>query len=313
VAFITIVGAGVVGTATGKGFASHGHTVRFVDTDPARITDLRSQGYDAAPPDAIDWPAADFTMISVNTPTIGGRVDLTSVRTAFSTLARGLAGSGSPHVAVIRSTVPPGTTSTLMPVLTELSGRELDERFGLAMNPEFLRQRSAGHDFMAPWLTLYGTHGRPEARRLHALYEPFGAPIVETDTTTAETIKYAHNLYNATKISFFNEFHLVAERLGIDSQLIGSVVSRSAEGMWRAEYGTRGGRPYDGACLPKDTVGFLSFARGLGLEMPLLAATVEVNEEMERRAMIGEPDRAADGPAPMPVQIEPVLEGERLA
>jgi UDPglucose 6-dehydrogenase len=104
--------------------------------------------------------------------------------------------------------------------------------------------------------------------------------------TTAEVIKYAHNLYNATKISFFNEFHLVCEELGVDSGTIGEVVSRSAEGMWRPQYGTRGGRPYNGVCLPKDTRGFLSFAERLGIEMPLLRATIAVNELMEEYQVV---------------------------
>jgi UDPglucose 6-dehydrogenase len=279
---INIVGSGVVGSATGAGFAEHGHRVQFVDTNPARIEELRARGLRAALPSEVDWAAADISIISVNTPTEDQRVDLSAVRAAIRTLGKGLAGSTEPHVVVVRSTVPPRTTEDVVrPLLEATSGRRIGSSLGLAMNPEFLRQRTAADDFLRPWLTVFGTVGEREAALLRSLYEPFGAPIMATDVTTAEVIKYAHNLYNATKISFFNEFHLVCEELGVDSGTIGEVVSRSAEGMWRPQYGTRGGRPYDGACLPKDTRGFLSFAESLGIQMPLLQATIAVNGLME--------------------------------
>ena len=279
---INVIGAGVVGSATGAGFAMDGHEVQFVDTSPARIAELRTRGARAALPAEVDWALADISMISVNTPTNGRGVDLSAIRAAVRTLGEGLAGSTDPHVVVVRSTVPPRTTrDVVQPLLEAASGRCLGESLGLAMNPEFLRQRNAEEDFRRPWLTVFGTVGEREASLLRSLYEPFGAPIIATDVTTAEVIKYAHNLYNATKISFFNEFHIVCEELGVDSGAIGEVVSLSAEGMWRPQYGTRGGRPYDGACLPKDTRGFLAFARSLGIQMPLLQATIAVNDHME--------------------------------
>jgi hypothetical protein len=152
------------------------------------------------------------------------------------------------------------------------------------MNPEFLRQVSANQDFLEPWLTVFGTFGETEAAILGEMYAPFNAPIVAVDCTSAEVIKYANNLYNATKISFFNEFHLVCERLGIDSEVIGRTVAHSAESMWNPSYGTRGGWPYGGACLPKDTAAFYEFAHGkLGMEMPVLAGTMRVNEMLESR------------------------------
>jgi len=97
----------------------------------------------------------------------------------------------------------------------------------------------------------------------------------------AEMMKYVHNLFNATKISFFNEMHVVCQKLGIDSQAVNSLVVKSAEGMWNPKYGTAGGRPYGGSCLPKDTRAFRSFAEELNLSrILLLDAVIKVNEEM---------------------------------
>lgn len=282
---ITIVGAGVVGQATGRGFLTHGHSVRFVDVSPAIVTLLREQGLDAFFPEQVDWTASDITMLSVNTPTCNGRIDLTFLMNALETLARGLAGATTFHTVVVRSTVPPTTTERVVrPLLESLSGHRVGEDIGLAMNPEFLRQVSAAHDFLHPRLTVIGAMTATEATILGELYAPFDAPIVHVDPTTAETIKYANNLYNATKISFFNEFYLVCERLGVDADVVSRTVARSAEGMWNPAYGTRGGWPYGGACLPKDTAAFYDFmTSSYGMELPLLAATMQVNALMELR------------------------------
>jgi UDPglucose 6-dehydrogenase len=95
-------------------------------------------------------------------------------------------------------------------------------------------------------------------------------------------IKCCHNIYNATKISFWNEMWLVAEHLGIPSDDVAKTVALSSEGSFNIHYGIRGGAPYAGACLPKDVRGFLGFAEGLGLTMPLLGAVVSVNALMEQ-------------------------------
>ena len=303
---INVIGSGIVGSATGMAFVAHGHRVRFVDTSPARVAELNAEGFDATLPDGCDWTDADVSMISVNTPTRDGVVDLSAIRAAVRTLAFGLADSDAPHVVVVRSTVPPGTTLEIIrPLLEDASGRRVGDDLGLAMNPEFLRQRCAREDFMDPWLTVFGTVGHREASLLRSLYEPFGAPIIATDIATAELIKYANNLYNATKISFFNEFHLVCERLGVDSRVVGDAVSRSAEGMWRPAYGTIGGRAYDGACLPKDTTGFLGFAERMRIDMPLLRATIAVNETMAAHGRDLRSAPEARKPVAMPIQVTP--------
>jgi len=57
-------------------------------------------------------------------------------------------------------------------------------------------------------------------------------------------------------------------------------VAKSAEGSINPQYGIRGGAPYGGMCLPKDTCGFLGFADTIGIEMPLLSPVVEVNDRL---------------------------------
>ncbi len=174
-----------------------------------------------------------------------------------------LAATGAMHTVVVRSTVPPSTTEDLVkPILEEVSGKKEGVGFALASNPEFLRAASAADDFRWPWMTVIGARSKRVQERLTALLAPFGGELrVFDDPATAEMIKCAHNIYNATKISFWNEMWLVCQELGIEHDDVAGTVARSAEGSFNPMYGIRGGAPYGGVCLPKDTNGFLGFAR----------------------------------------------------
>ena len=88
------------------------------------------------------------------------------------------------------------------------------------------------------------------------------------------------NIFNATKISFWNEMWRVCQTIGVDHDEVATTVARSAEASYNPDYGIRGGAPYGGVCLPKDTNGFLGFAAQHEIDMPLLSAVVEVNEQM---------------------------------
>ncbi len=108
-------------------------------------------------------------------------------------------------------------------------------------------------------------------------------------------IKYVNNVFNAVKISYFNEVHAICQELGIDGNLVGAAVARSAESMWNPLYGTRGGVPFGGACLPKDTTAFLSFVQQHGWQHLMLEATMEVNRQLARRvAAAPSPDKIDD-------------------
>lgn len=278
---ILVVGAGVVGQATGKGFARKGHTVSFVDVEPAKIKDLRAQGFHATTIDEVNWHTVDIVMLTVSTPTKKKRIILDHIKQAAHAVGAGLAKTSKYICVVVRSTVPPTTTEmVLKPILEHASGKLSGVDFGLAMNPEFLRQRTSEMDFDRPWITVLGVSDQAATQLLNNLYNPFGGLIVHCTPTEAETIKYVNNIYNAVKISYFNEVHSICEHLGVDSNVVGAVVARSAESMWNPLYGTRGGVPYGGACLPKDTEAFMSFCEDLGLVHKMLAATIAVNDDL---------------------------------
>ena len=279
---IIIVGAGIVGEATGKGLTRKGHQVSYVDINPNRIAQLRQQNLRAMTTQEVDWSQADIIMLTVSTPTVNNRIVLDHLKSATIDVGRGLCQNKKFAVVVVRSTVPPTTTEEyLTPLLERKSGKRAGVDFGVAMNPEFLRQRCHEQDFARPWITVLGTSDPKTVKILHELYTPFGGLMIDYCTPTeAEMIKYVHNIYNAVKISYFNEIHQICERLGLNSDLISAVVARSAEAMWNPLYGIRGGVPYGGACLPKDTTAFLQFCQECGFEHLMLQATIQVNKRL---------------------------------
>lgn len=182
---------------------------------------------------------------------------------------------GDNPLVIIRSTVPPGTTlNVLAPLLGE-------RKYDLAYNPEFLRAQSSELDFAEPWATVIGGDTFSAKARTRDIYRTFGGKYLYMNITEAELLKYVNNLRNATLISFNNEMWGIAQNLGIDPQVVldGAVIT--AESAWNPKYGSIGGAPYGGTCLPKDTVGLLRWLNSTGADAPLLRSVIEVNESME--------------------------------
>ena len=290
---ITVVGAGVVGTATGLGLARHGHAVSFVDIDASRIEALQRAGHSASDKLVLgEQPSIIF--LTLPTPNDGHRWNLDYIKAGVRAVGVALRTAQALHTVVVRSTVPPGTCDEIvLPLLEETSGRAVNEGFALAANPEFLRARSAHEDFLYPRMTVIGARSPRTLERLADLLRPFGGELRSfTDPRTAELIKCTHNLFNATKISFWNELWEVSERLGLDSGAVAETVALSSEASYSPGYGIEGGSPYGGACLPKDTKGFLGFAAALGVEVPMAVATDQVNERMLAMAATLVPEQA---------------------
>jgi UDPglucose 6-dehydrogenase len=280
---VFIVGSGVVGTATGTGLLAAGNTVTFIDISVPRVRHLQAQGLDARTELDLTSEPDSFIFLTLPTPNVGWRYDLGAFTAGSAAVGRALARSSAQHTVVVRSTVAPGTTEGLVrPVLEENSGMTAGEGFRLASNPEFLRAVSAAEDFSHPWMTVIASRDPQAVARLRGLLEPFGGEMrTFSDPAEAEFIKCAHNIFNATKISFWNEMWLVAQKIGLVLDPIAATVAKSAEGSINPQYGIRGGAPYGGVCLPKDTCGFLGYSDAIGVDMPLLRAVVETNNRLE--------------------------------
>jgi UDPglucose 6-dehydrogenase len=189
-------------------------------------------------------------------------------------------------VVVVRSAVPPGTTEELIrPLIERHSGKREGADFELAVSPQFLIGAAPGTDHAAasrPRMTVIAARSQGVAYQLRDLIGPLGGELrLFDDPATAELIKCTDSLFNATKISFWNEIWRVCNLLDLDPDQVASAVAASAEGSMNPQYGIHGGAPYGGGRLPRDTRGFLGFAAELGLPMPLLSAVVGVNSEFE--------------------------------
>lgn len=280
---ITIVGSGFVGKTTGKGLMTKGHTCIFSDINENLIDSLKGEGLTAYSMGAEHTYNSDIYMVSVLTPTINEHLDFRFIDSALTSLGRVIKKSNNWPIIVIRSTVLPGTTEKrFIPLLEKYSGKTAGKDFGISMNPEFLREVSAEQDFMHPWYIVIGSNDPKVGQTLEEIYRPFNAPIVHMSIREAEAMKYIHNIYNANKISFFNEMREVIGSLGIDTEKIFNAVIQSAEASWNPKYGTKDKGPFGGSCLPKDTLAFLNWAKDtMKKKMPLLHGVIKVNEDLK--------------------------------
>jgi nucleotide sugar dehydrogenase len=225
----------------------------------------------------------DVVLVSVSTPTSAGAIDLRNLEAAVAAIGAALGNASSAYrryrVVIIRSTVPPGTTDGIViPLLEAEAGLRAGVDFGVCVSPEYLRQRKALIDSVSPRLVVIGQLDDRSGDVAERLNAGFGCPVYRVPIREAEFQKYAHNLFNASKISFFNELRRVANAIDVDAERAFALVAQSAEAMWNAEYGTLDLGPYGGACLPKDLEAFLTWADRQGLDLPLLSAVMQSND-----------------------------------
>lgn len=287
-ALIAIIGSGVVGEATGKAFARLGHTVIFSDVNEAKLESLRKEGHRSCRPEALEHEPVDAFFVAVPTPQgEDGTVNLSYIRSSVKALGLGpLRHLKTYPIVVMKCTLPPGTISEIIiPLLEDYSGKRAGTDFGVIAEPEYLREKTAIEDAESPRLIVAGSHDPRAAHFLEWIRQPFHCPFIHMNTEEAEIQKYVHNLFNATKISFFNDLRPVCERLkNVDCEHVFQAAMETAEGSWNHAYGTRDMGPFGGSCLPKDTIGFLRWSQEkFSLTLPLLESVIAVNKITEKR------------------------------
>jgi UDPglucose 6-dehydrogenase len=307
---VSVIGTGYVGLVSGVCLAEIGHEVVCVDIDPAKLASiLRGQppifeeGLEALLRKNLGGRfeatgdlrravlGSDLTLIAVGTPFDGRQIDLSFVRGAAAEIGQALRDKESYHVVVVKSTVVPGTTDTVVrSVLEESSGKQAGRDFGVGMNPEFLTEGQAVRDFMNPDRIVLGAMDERALGVLDELYAAFGSvPRIRTNPRTAEMIKYTSNALLATAISFSNEIaNLCAALGGIDVTEVMQGVHASAYLTVARPDGTRlrapitsffeAGCGFGGSCLPKDVKALVAHGEAAGTPMPLLGAVLGVNE-----------------------------------
>jgi len=276
---VEIIGAGVVGRAVGHAFIEHSIVTQFIDTNQHLVDTLRTDQMNAKLPEIIPL-SSSASFICVPTPSTDQGIDLQFIKAATILLGKRLALTDQYHVVVVKSTVIPGTTeNVIIPLLEEHSGKKVGQAFGVSFNPEYLRENKASVDAVLPRLILIGQHDSKAGDLVEQLYASFRCPKVRISLKAAEFQKYVHNLFNATKIAFFNEMREVAEQWKITQiKDILALTVESCEGIWNPAYGTNDMGAFGGSCLPKDVTAFIAAAQAENLEVPVVAAVKKQNQ-----------------------------------
>ena len=220
----------------------------------------------------------EVSLLCVGTPSRrNGSLDLTYLERVCEHIGVSLRDKSSYHVVVVRSTVLPGTThSVVIPALERESGKTYGEGFGVSVNPEFLREGTALKDFRKPPLTLVGHNHAADASGTIALYQSIDAPLVSTSIRVAEMMKYTSNAWHALKICFANEIGNLCKRVGVDSHDVMDIFCRD-EKLNLSSYYLKPGFAFGGSCLPKDVRALQYRAKELDVELPVISQILPSN------------------------------------
>jgi UDPglucose 6-dehydrogenase len=304
---VSIVGSGYVGTTVAACLADTGNEVWNIDIDGSVVAAINEGTAPIHEPGLADLVAeyggtrlrattdydaiheTDVTFIALPTPSNpDGSIDLTAVEAGIESVGAALADAEGYHLVVVKSTVVPGTTDErLLPALERASGKTAGTDFGVAVNPEFLREGTAVEDFNNPDKVVLGTapdDGRAR-ERLRQLYDPLVAEdtaVIETGRREAELIKYANNAFLAAKVSLINDIGNIAKEFGVDAYEVADALG--ADDRIGARF-LRSGVGWGGSCFPKDTKALIAAAQSAGYEPAMLEAAVDLNDRQPERLL----------------------------
>lgn len=179
-------------------------------------------------------------------------------------------------IFVIKSTIPPGSASEIFTPLCK--------GIPIASNPEFLREGFAYSDFLEPDRIVVGINDCATKDIFRRIYAPFNAPIIFTNTNTAEFIKYLSNTCLSTLISYSNEMSIIAESIGgIDIKHAFEVLHLDKRFFGNPANITSyiyPGLGFGGYCLPKDTLALAKRANDAGVRAEILNKVLQVNDDI---------------------------------
>lgn len=313
---ISIIGTGYVGLVTGVCLAKKGHNVICVDRVESIINSINSgiapifekhledlllevirDKLTATSDVGYAVENSEVSIIAVGTPFSEGNIDLKNVKEAAYDIGVILKKKKDYHVVCVKSTVIPTTTDTMiLKTLEEASGKKLGE-FGLVMNPEFLREGNAVEDFMNPDRIIIGAMDDKSFEVFSKIYKShFDAPIVKTNSRTAEMIKYTSNALLAALISFSKEIAAISEEIGDTDALevlegvhmdrrLSLIVEGKITMPGIIKY-LKPSRGFGGSCFPKDVKSLIAFSEKLGYKPKILKSVIEVNESQIERLVL---------------------------
>jgi GDP-mannose 6-dehydrogenase len=303
---ISVFGLGYVGSVCAACLADQGHTVIGVDSSESKVDLIRSgqapiiepeigelvrqtvnSGRLTATLDSAEAVAStDMSIVCVGTPSQpNGALGLSAVKTVSTEIGEAIRVKSARHEVVIRSTVVPGTTRELIvPALAEASGKAPGKEFGVAFNPEFLRESSSVADFRNPSKTVVGGLDDVSAAAVLSLYTELSGAKISTSIEVAEMVKYVDNTWHALKVAFGNEIGVLANALNINSHEVMDIFFEDKRLNISTAY-LRPGFAFGGSCLPKDLRALTYLARKLDLSLPVLNHILDSNRMLVDRGV----------------------------
>ena len=301
---IAVIGLGKLGAVMAAVLADRGRTVIGVDVNPDAVKAVNEgrapveetglgemiaknrERLTATVNSEAAVTRARITFIVVPTPSeADGTFSLRYVLPAVEAIGRALRHKTDYHLAVLSSTVMPGSTGGIVrPLLEEISGKRCGRDFGLCYNPEFIALGSVVHDMCNPDMVLVGESDARSGEMLADLYRRVceNQPgIARMNFVNAELTKLAVNTFVTTKITYANLLAQVCERVpGADADVVTSALG--LDSRIGVKY-LKGALGYGGPCFPRDNIAFASFARSRGVEATLAEATDRVNRRQVAR------------------------------
>ena len=296
---ISIFGMGYVGAVSAACLASTGHRVIGVDPNQTKVDLINSgaspivekdldvllkQGVEngriSATTDAnVAVQETDISFICVGTPSqLNGSLDLKFIRYVCEDIGNAIKAKDGFHVVVARSTMLPGSMSdVVIPALESASGKRAGIDFGVCNNPEFLRESTAVYDYHNPPKTVIGETDERSGDILVKLYEDLDAPLIRTDISTAEMVKYTDNVWHALKVSFANEIGNICKGIAIDGHEVMDIFCQDTK-LNLSPYYMKPGFAFGGSCLPKDVRALNYKAKSLDLELPIIGSIMANNQ-----------------------------------
>ena len=302
---ISIFGLGYVGAVCAGCLSARGHEVIGVDVSQTKI-DLINQGKSPIVEPGLaelleagvnsgllrgttDVGAAvlasELSFIAVGTPSKrNGDLDLGYMESVCKQIGSALRDKQERHTVVVRSTVLPGTVmNVVIPLIEAASGKKAGVDFGVATNPEFLRESTAIKDYDFPAMTVIGELDEQSGDLLQELYSELDAPIIRKSIEVAEMIKYTCNVWHAAKVTFANEIGNIAKAAGVDGREVMDVVCQDHK-LNLSKYYMKPGFAFGGSCLPKDVRALSYRASSLDVEAPLISSLMRSNAAQVKKA-----------------------------
>ena len=303
---LSVFGLGYVGTVSAACLSAAGHEVIGVDVSATKV-ELINQGKapiierdiaeivrDSAAAGRLRatqnvgnaMMESEVSIVCVGTPSAAnGSLDPSALRQVAREIGEAIAIKSARHTVVLRSTMLPGTfRNIVLPELEAASGKKVVQDFGLAINPEFLREGSAVADFRNPDKTVIGADDALTADTVAALYAGLPGTTVRTQPEVAEFAKYVDNVWHALKVTFGNEIGSLCKSLGLDSHAVMDIFMLDRKLNISSAY-LRPGFAFGGSCLPKDTRALNYLARVQDQTLPLIQAILPSNAQQIERAV----------------------------